>query len=87
MSRTSAMRAAAARSAPTTPAPGATAIRTDPIRTTVDLDPALWTDVQEWLAITQSALRRKVKMAQVLRVMLILLSEDGKFAETVRQHL
>lgn len=83
----SAMRRAAARNAPTTPAPGAASIRTDPIRTTLDLDPALWGDVQEWLAIAQSAKRKRVTFVKLIRAMLTLLSEDGEFAEKVRAKL
>jgi hypothetical protein len=83
----SSMDRAAARSAPTTPAPGVSAIRTDPIRTTLDLDPDLWGDVGEWLSINQSAMRKKITFVKLIRVMLRLLTTDAQFADKVREML
>lgn len=81
------LRAAAQRTAPTTPAPGVTAIDTSSIRTTLDLDRSLWSDVQTWMSEAQSALRRRVHKAQVFRALLTLLVTDPDTAAKVRDLL
>lgn len=69
------------------PAPGSTAMRTTPMRTTVDLDPALWADLQGWLASAQAAKRRKISSAEVLRALIEIMVADLEFSAKVRDRL
>lgn len=81
------LRAAAARTE--APPPGSSgAIRTKPVRTTLDLDPGLWARVQArllWLA--QQTGRTKVPIVDAGRVLFELLADDEDLAGRVRDRL
>jgi hypothetical protein len=79
--------AAAQRSAPSTPAPGATAIRTKPVRITTDLDPGLWTDLDQWISHERARQRRQLSQADVIRALVSALVEDGPVVAAVRKRL
>lgn len=79
--------AAAQRTAPSTPAPGATAIRTKPVRITTDLDPGLWTDLDQWISTEKARLRRQLSQADVVRALVSVLVEGGPLADAVRERL
>lgn len=66
---------------------GKTALITKPIRTTVDLDPGLWSGVQTWVATEQGTTRKKIKFSAVCRALLTLLVEDPDVADKVRARL
>jgi hypothetical protein len=66
--------AAAARTAPEAPAAGQTAIRTKPVRITVDLDPADYLALNHWLEVTGETLSpdfpRPVQKMQAIKAMI-----------------
>ncbi len=66
---------------------GKTALSTAPIRTTVDLEPGLWSGVQSWIATEQGRTRKKIKFSAVCRALLTLLVEDPGVADKLRAQL
>ena len=85
--RADALRAITKRADTSTPPPGQTAMRTQPMRLTVDLDPALWTDLQGWIAQVQAARRGKITSAAVVRELIDLMVTDQETSATVRNRL
>lgn len=85
--RRGSLRAAAQRADVGTPAPGATAMSTRTIRTTLDLTPELWGDVEQWMAAERSAGRKQIKKATVFRALLTLLVRDPVIMQAVRDHI
>jgi hypothetical protein len=79
--------AALDRREPGTPPAGATAIRTRPVRITVDLAPPLHRAVKDWARTTAADLGRDVALAEVIRVLLTQLDADPELARQVRAQL
>lgn len=81
------MERAAARSAPTAPAPAA-APRVKPVRITLDLAPAAYRELQEFCTAAAIALERpRVAGADVLRSLLAELTTDEALAARVQGRL
>lgn len=79
--------AALDRREPDTPPAGATALRTRPVRITVDLAPPLHRAVKDWTRATAADLGRDVALAEVIRVLLVQLDADPELARRVRAQL
>jgi hypothetical protein len=80
------MERAAARSAPTAPAPAAPRVK--PVRITLDLAPAAYRELQEFCTAAAIALERpRVAGADVLRSLLAELSTDEALAARVQGRL
>lgn len=79
--------AALNRNEPGTPPAGATAVRTRPVRITVDLAPSLHGAVKNWVRGTAAGLGRDVALAEVIRVLLTQLDADPELARQVRDQL
>jgi hypothetical protein len=70
-----------------TPKPGATAIRTEPYRTTVDLEPLERDELTKMRANLSAQLGMDVPMAEVFRVLGRLARYDRKLLDRVRQQI
>lgn len=79
--------AALDRREPGTPPAGATAIRTRPVRITVDLAPPLHRVVKDWVRTAAADLGRDVALAEVIRALLTQLDADPELARRVRAQL
>ncbi|MGH3789753.1 MAG: hypothetical protein ACRDQ9_02945 [Pseudonocardiaceae bacterium] len=79
--------AALNRNEPGTPPAGATAVRTRPVRITVDLAPPLHRVVKDWVRATAADLGRDVALAEVIRALLAQLDADPELAREVRARL
>lgn len=78
---------AASRRDPSTAPVGVTAIRTRPIRVTLDLAPALHEDIKRWTRHTAADLGRDVALADVLRTLTRRLLDDPGLASEIRREL
>ncbi|MGH3574120.1 MAG: hypothetical protein ACRDUW_20245 [Pseudonocardiaceae bacterium] len=89
MSRTKRTNYAAAldRREPGTPPAGVTAVRTRPVRITVDLAPPLHRVVKDWARNAAADLGRDVALAEVIRALLTQLDADPELARQIRAHL
>lgn len=79
--------AAMDRREPGTPPAGATAIRTKPIRITIDLTPALHEEIKDWTRSTAATLGRDVSLADVMRTLTRQLLTDPELAANIRAQL
>jgi hypothetical protein len=61
--------------------PGATSIRTQPIRVTVDLDPGTWEDMQRWMGTRTAQTHTRVQMAPVVRALIAELVAESEPAD------
>lgn len=85
--RTNYRAAALDRTAPTTAAAGVTAMRSKPVRITVDLASALHGEMKDWTRETAAALGRDVALADVVRVLARRVLDDPTLARQVRSDL
>lgn len=76
--------AAIARTKPSTPKPGTTAIRTRPIRVTVDMPPDVHGIAKKWTRETAAQLGADVGMAEVIRLMFTTAAADRNFSAQLR---
>lgn len=82
------MRAAAARRGDRPATPGRLAVRTKPVRTTVDLHPELHRQLKRWASDASETLdATDVPTAEVIRALLRLLLEDDHVNDAVLERL
>lgn len=70
---------------------GGSTLRSDPIKTSIHLDPTLWGKVERWRSEAGTARRKKISFVSIVRVLLEMLTADDDagraLAEQVRKRL